>query len=78
MKTIADVNVHSASFLLTKCAIKCFLKLIVHPVEKGKWRIAPLIKIKMAGFGISLQQKEFSGKCRRFADSEWARYDPGP
>ena len=25
MKTIADVNVHSASALLTKCATKCFL-----------------------------------------------------
>jgi hypothetical protein len=42
MKTVADVNVHSASALLTKCATKCFLKPIVHPVEKSKRRIESL------------------------------------
>jgi hypothetical protein len=39
MKTVANVNVHSASALPTKCATKCFLKPIVHPVEKSKRRI---------------------------------------
>ena len=34
VKTVTEVNVHSASALLTKCATKCFLSRIVHPVEK--------------------------------------------
>src|SRR5947209_19809902 len=34
MKTVTDVNVHERLGLLTKCATKCFLKPIVHQVER--------------------------------------------
>jgi hypothetical protein len=63
VKTITDVNVHSASALLTKCATKCFLSRIVHPAKKASGELHCFV-YEMFGFGTSLQEN-FRMDCSR-------------
>ncbi len=80
MKTVTDVNVHSASALLTKCATKCFLSRLYTRRKKRKRRIERLTQLRWPHSGFRCKQKWLAGSWAAILGLqplERAGYDPG-